>query len=149
MLGMVVSGGVSGGHLNPAVTVAVATIGKFPWWKVDNVLLLIELFVFILRFLTTWQLSTLDHFLPPALSFLSTGMLWSGKSGKPNIERKNVIFTAGTSMTVESIAQFQTQHKYSLHFPLLIFHMLEEYLTSFWGLLFSSSVFVPSLIAGT
>ena len=34
MLGMIVSGGVSGGHLNPAVTVAVATIGKFPWWKV-------------------------------------------------------------------------------------------------------------------
>ena len=34
MLGMVVSGGVSGGHINPAVTVAVATVGKFPWWKV-------------------------------------------------------------------------------------------------------------------
>ena len=23
------------GHLNPAVSVAVATIGKFPWWKVN------------------------------------------------------------------------------------------------------------------
>ena len=46
MLGMVVSGGVSGGHLNPAVTVAVATIGKFPWWKVGNILLLIQVFVF-------------------------------------------------------------------------------------------------------
>ena len=34
MLGMVVSGGVSGGHINPAVTVAVATVGKFPWWNV-------------------------------------------------------------------------------------------------------------------
>ena len=38
MLGMVVSGGVSGGHINPAVTVAVATVGKFPWWKVVSVL---------------------------------------------------------------------------------------------------------------
>ena len=86
-LGMVVSGGVSGGHLNPAVTVAVATIGKFPWWKVGNIRLLIQLFVMILRFLTTWQLSTLDHFLPPALSFLSTGMLWSGKSGQHKISK--------------------------------------------------------------
>ena len=33
-LGMMVSGGVSGGHINPAITVAVASMGKFPWWKV-------------------------------------------------------------------------------------------------------------------
>jgi len=38
MLGLLVSGGVSGGHLNPAVSVAVATIGKFPWWKVPHYL---------------------------------------------------------------------------------------------------------------
>jgi len=38
MLGVLVSGGVSGGHLNPAVTVAVATLGKFPWWKVPHYL---------------------------------------------------------------------------------------------------------------
>ena len=36
MLGMMVSGGVSGGHLNPAITVAIASIGKFPWWKVNR-----------------------------------------------------------------------------------------------------------------
>ena len=35
MLGMLVSGGVSGGHLNPAITVAVASLGKIPWWKVN------------------------------------------------------------------------------------------------------------------
>ena len=34
MLGMLVSGGVSGGHLNPAITVAIASLGKIPWWKV-------------------------------------------------------------------------------------------------------------------
>ena len=37
-LGMMVSGGVSGGHINPAITVAVASIGKFPWWKVRHVM---------------------------------------------------------------------------------------------------------------
>ena len=36
MLGILVSGGVSGGHLNPAITVAVASIGKFPWKKVSH-----------------------------------------------------------------------------------------------------------------
>ena len=35
---MMVSGGVSGGHLNPAITVAVASLGKFPWWKVPHYL---------------------------------------------------------------------------------------------------------------
>ena len=34
MLGILVSGGVSGGHINPAVTVAMASVGKFPWGKV-------------------------------------------------------------------------------------------------------------------
>jgi len=38
LLGVVVSGGVSGGHINPAVTVAVATLGKFPWRKVPHYL---------------------------------------------------------------------------------------------------------------
>ena len=36
MLGILVSGGVSGGHLNPAITVAMASIGKFPWRKVRD-----------------------------------------------------------------------------------------------------------------
>lgn len=33
-LGVLVAGGVSGAHLNPAVTVAMATVGKFAWRKV-------------------------------------------------------------------------------------------------------------------
>jgi aquaglyceroporin related protein len=34
MLGVYVSGGISGGHLNPAVTLAFAVTKKFPWKKV-------------------------------------------------------------------------------------------------------------------
>lgn len=33
-MGVYVAGGVSGGHLNPAVSVAFALIGKLTWWKV-------------------------------------------------------------------------------------------------------------------
>ena len=38
VLGVLLSSEVSGGHINPAVTVALATLGKFPWSKVIIVL---------------------------------------------------------------------------------------------------------------
>ncbi|XP_046403697.1 aquaporin-7-like [Ischnura elegans] len=34
MMGVLICGGVSGGHINPAVTLAMALIGKCPWRKV-------------------------------------------------------------------------------------------------------------------
>jgi len=33
-LGNGLAGGISGGHINPAVTVMLALVNKFPWWKV-------------------------------------------------------------------------------------------------------------------
>ena len=58
LLGVLLSGGVSGGHLNPAVSVAVATLGKFPWWKVPHYLAAQYLGAFLascLVFLTYWD----------------------------------------------------------------------------------------------
>ena len=45
MLGVLVSGGVSGGHLNPAVTVAMATLGKLPWRKVIIIIMVVFVMV--------------------------------------------------------------------------------------------------------
>ncbi|GBM30362.1 Aquaporin-10 [Araneus ventricosus] len=39
ILGITISGGVSGGHINPGVTVGFAAVGKFPWRKVPVYLL--------------------------------------------------------------------------------------------------------------
>ena len=58
LLGVLVSGGVSGAHLNPAVSVAVATLGKFPWWKVPHYMAAQYLGAFLascLVFLTYWD----------------------------------------------------------------------------------------------
>lgn len=33
-IGVWVSGGISGGHINPAITIALATFRDFPWCKV-------------------------------------------------------------------------------------------------------------------
>ena len=81
MLGVLVSGGVSGGHLNPAVTVAMATLGKLPWRKVS----------FsspsshsppssFKRFPTTWRLSTQPASSLLRLSSSSIGTPWSGEN---------------------------------------------------------------------
>ena len=58
LLGVLVSGGVSGAHLNPAVTVAVASLGRFPWWKVPHYIAAQYLGAFIasgLIFLVYWD----------------------------------------------------------------------------------------------
>lgn len=47
ILGIAVSGGISGGHINPAVTVAFATVGKFPWKKVAHYVIAQHLGAFV------------------------------------------------------------------------------------------------------
>lgn len=63
MLGVAISGGVSGGHINPAVTVAFATLGKFPWRKVGHYVLAQHLGAFVASaVLFVEYKDALDHF---------------------------------------------------------------------------------------
>lgn len=39
LMGIFISGGISGAHLNPAVTLALAVTGRFPWAKVPHYVL--------------------------------------------------------------------------------------------------------------
>lgn len=58
VLGLLLSTEVSGGHINPAVTVALATLGKFPWRKVPLYLLAQYLGAFLgsaIVFLVYWD----------------------------------------------------------------------------------------------
>ncbi|XP_023226434.1 aquaporin-9-like [Centruroides sculpturatus] len=47
ILGVVTAGGLTGGHINPAVTVAFATLGKLPWIKVPVFLIAQHLGAFV------------------------------------------------------------------------------------------------------
>ncbi|GIX78941.1 aquaporin-10 [Caerostris extrusa] len=63
MLGVATCANVSGGHINPAVTVAFATLGKFPWKKVGHYLLAQHLGAFVasaVLFIT--YKDALDHY---------------------------------------------------------------------------------------
>ena len=58
VLGLLLSCEISGGHINPAVTVALATLGKFPWKKVPLYLLAQYLGAFLgsaIVFLVYWD----------------------------------------------------------------------------------------------
>ena len=58
ILGLLFSSEVSGGHINPAVTVALATLGKFPWRKVPHYLAAQYLGAFVASacvFLVYWE----------------------------------------------------------------------------------------------
>ncbi|MEO6931471.1 MAG: MIP/aquaporin family protein, partial [Chitinophagaceae bacterium] len=59
-VGVVVAGPVSGAHLNPAVTLALAIVGKFAWAKVP-MFLLAQLLGAMLGSLLTWVVYR-DHF---------------------------------------------------------------------------------------
>jgi glycerol uptake facilitator protein len=56
-LGIYVAGRVSGAHLNPAVTVALAAFGGFPWRKVAPFVLAQTLGAFIAALLVRWNYS--------------------------------------------------------------------------------------------
>lgn len=63
MMGLYASGGVSGGHINPAVSLALAVVGRFPWHKVPIYMLAqycgafcASFFVYII------YMDALDHF---------------------------------------------------------------------------------------
>ena len=146
---MIVSGGVSGGHLNPAVTVAVATIGKFPWWKVSHLCCLLLCTIYC------------HHSGSPLHSCSVLGLILCILCCLPcllgctcvvrvlsNLKQKNHFYIEGMNMIVENIDLFLKRLEYSQHFHLLILLMLVAYLTNFSGQHCFLFVYVPSLIIG-
>lgn len=80
MLGVFVSGGISGGHLNPAVSVALATTGSFPWIRVAPYLIAQYLGSFMGSATTYWiyldAISKFDRDNPNA-AFTSTAGIFT------------------------------------------------------------------------
>ena len=80
---MVISSGVSGGHLNPAVSVALASLGKLPWRKVSQNLSLLNKWQFYLgsalpRWPIPWSFHCILHCLPCLLGWSCLVWAWPG-----------------------------------------------------------------------
>ncbi|KAK7116031.1 aquaporin-7-like [Littorina saxatilis] len=80
-LGVYVSGGVSGGHINPAVSVAMGALGRLPWYKVPVYVLgqLIGSFLAsaMVFFIYTDALNQYDGGERKVLGDKATGAIWA------------------------------------------------------------------------
>ncbi|XP_066984341.1 aquaporin-9-like isoform X1 [Macrobrachium rosenbergii] len=80
VLGVLVSGGVSGGHINPAVTLAMAIWGKHPWAKVPVYMVAQYLGAFFASCMVyAVYLNALDAFEPE--KSLATAGIWATYPG--------------------------------------------------------------------
>ncbi len=99
-LGVYVAGRISGAHLNPAVTVALAVFKGFPWRKVGPYSLAQLLGAFVAALIVRWNYSEVLNAFDPGLTIKSQGVFSTlpGNGGLPVGEwgafRDQVIGTA-------------------------------------------------------
>src|SRR5690349_10252721 len=74
MLGVYVAGRISGAHLNPAVTVALAAFAGFSWRKVIPYSLAQTLGAFVAALLVRWNYTEVLHKFDPGLTIKSQGV---------------------------------------------------------------------------
>ncbi|CAL4062713.1 unnamed protein product [Meganyctiphanes norvegica] len=101
MLAVLVSGGVSGGHVNPAVSLAMAVWGKFPWAKVPIYMVAQYLGAFFASVLLYGvYLNALDNF-DPGRTDLTAG-IWATYPGVALLNGTNestAFLSAGNGMS--------------------------------------------------
>jgi glycerol uptake facilitator protein len=74
VLGVYVAGRISGGHLNPAVTLALAVFGGFPWRKVAPYALAQTLGAFVAALLVRWDYTEVLAKFDPGHTIKSQGI---------------------------------------------------------------------------
>ena len=74
MLGVYVAGRISGAHLNPAVTIALAVFKGFAWRKVAPYALAQFLGAFVAALLVRWNYSEVLHAADPGLTIKTQGV---------------------------------------------------------------------------
>src|SRR3954467_11633695 len=74
MLGVYVAGRISGAHLNPAVTVALATFKGFAWRKVAPYSIAQLLGAFVAALLVRWNYTEVLHAADPGLTIKTQGV---------------------------------------------------------------------------
>ncbi len=74
MLGVYVAGRISGAHLNPAVTIALAAFQGFPWRKVLPYALAQTLGAFVAALLVRWNYTEVLHAADPGLTIKTQGV---------------------------------------------------------------------------
>jgi len=74
MLGVYTAGRISGAHLNPAVTIALAAFAGFPWRKVLPYILAQSFGAFVAALLVRWNYTEALHKVDPFLTIKTQGV---------------------------------------------------------------------------
>ncbi|KAG8195691.1 hypothetical protein JTE90_003833 [Oedothorax gibbosus] len=145
MLGIATCGNVSGGHINPAVTLALATLGKFPWKKVAHYIVAQHLGAFVasavLYFTYIDALNAYDP-MRTTLGPNSTALIWATYP-KPYVSIANCFLDQIVGTGLLMFTALACLDEKNMNFPKWLHPMMLGFMISAVAMCFGANCMAP------